>query len=605
MILKPATVNKKKVKVFFFILTATIILVYQLALCLFQIANYWQWGHNGYNGAAYQVAARNTIRHRIIWPAQYHTAPTKPRPDEYYTHAPLGLHLATTASLYIFGNNELSVRTVPALFSLLSAIMLLILTLKFFSAAESLIATFIYVFLPINSIYCNMTNHCTGCIFFALVMFYGYLNWIQSGKNRHLIICGAGAIGATLFDWPGYTLSVCLAIYSLYRSVRTNQNKKNIIFITRQLYFSIGLMVFALISFAGYMKLISIATGLNDVVSSITARSQTANLIQVLKNLYGTAITTMFPLVIRVSALMWILITFAKHVAGRFAPRDIVAVSFFIAGIVHFVLFPNASAIHYYWNWQFNPFVSIACAQLLCWTASFLGENTPVKPNFKLYLKPAYWLILLSLFTFSFVPQAFATFREGRKVAGSFDIPQYKREYKKILFAVVVNRATSPQTGVAIHTGLKHRIEFESYLDRAWSDINDLQIEHPEKYLDPNRKWVLIGDKNNINQKILITFMKHHPYIQVGNFFLTKLYTNEQNIKVYEFKPVRPPPGWKFFITPFDSPYQLVRLKNIEERYINFLSELPLETRQIKNKITPLKLIPPVFIKSFPLKKNK
>jgi hypothetical protein len=50
------------------------------------VANYWQWGHDGYNGAAFSQAARNSIRFDVPARAgeqackQVTLAPPSPRP---------------------------------------------------------------------------------------------------------------------------------------------------------------------------------------------------------------------------------------------------------------------------------------------------------------------------------------------------------------------------------------------------------------------------------------------------------------------------------------------------------------------------------------------
>ncbi|MEO1272147.1 MAG: hypothetical protein AAFX99_28970, partial [Myxococcota bacterium] len=54
-----------------------LLLLLQSAFAFHGLANYWQWGHNGYNSAAYQQAARNTLRSGLLFPAQYVTGPRR------------------------------------------------------------------------------------------------------------------------------------------------------------------------------------------------------------------------------------------------------------------------------------------------------------------------------------------------------------------------------------------------------------------------------------------------------------------------------------------------------------------------------------------------
>ncbi|HSN81445.1 MAG TPA: hypothetical protein VLS88_02610, partial [Polyangiales bacterium] len=76
-----------------------LILALQVFLAVLGIADQWTRGHNGWNGAAYHNAARNTLRWDVLFPLQYETANVPPRKDQLYTHAPLGVHLHNVASL--------------------------------------------------------------------------------------------------------------------------------------------------------------------------------------------------------------------------------------------------------------------------------------------------------------------------------------------------------------------------------------------------------------------------------------------------------------------------------------------------------------------------
>ena len=62
------------------------------AVCLHGVANVWAWGHNGFNGAAFAQAARNSIRFGVLGQAQYYTGLEPPSPEMMYTHHPMMLH---------------------------------------------------------------------------------------------------------------------------------------------------------------------------------------------------------------------------------------------------------------------------------------------------------------------------------------------------------------------------------------------------------------------------------------------------------------------------------------------------------------------------------
>ncbi|MFH1438165.1 MAG: glycosyltransferase family 39 protein [Pseudomonadota bacterium] len=594
--------RREKIIRILFYAACTIVMLIMLRFCLHQIASYWQWGHNGYNGAAYQVAARNSIRHHVIWPVQYHTADTEPKPSDYYTHAPLGLHALTTLSVFVFGDSELQVRLVPAVFTFLSALMLLVFLAKHYSRPLALVGTLIYVLLPITTIYGNMTNHSTGCIFFALLMFDGYLEWDRRKRNIFLIQAAVGFLGTTFMDWPGYTLSGCLAIAAFYRGMKPDPLKGYTL--NRQVRFALVLMLVTALSFKGFLDWITGVRGIDDVLGAITSRSESTNIITAIKGLYGTVINDVFPKSVRYPALAWLIIAFIRHAAGKFRPADLVPASFFTAGMVQFVIFPNASALHHYWNWQFNPFVAIACAQVLMWIVQGgMWLARLAGPGWmRTSMSILAWTLPLLLFFSMYYPRAMRIFRQGRAVAGAFHVPDYDREYKKILFAQLVSNSTGPHDGVAIHDSLEHRIEFESYLDRQWSGVTDSHLGEVEKYLDKKRKWVLIGDRDKANKTLLVQYMTAHPYVQVDSYFFIDLRKQGEAVTAYTFKPMRPPLGWRFFVTPYDPPCELVRSKVFEERIKKELIEarskgVGRKTKNLKHfspKMTPKGLLPSI-----------
>ncbi|MBW2737034.1 MAG: glycosyltransferase family 39 protein, partial [Deltaproteobacteria bacterium] len=207
----PASSTVSRWRTTFVWLAFALLLLAQLAVGLLGIANYWQWGHNGYNGAAYHVAARNTLRWGELFPVQYKTGYDKPAPSDVYTHAPLGLHLSTVASVVVFGDDEAAVRVVPVLNGVLALLALLLLVRRRWGDAHALVAGTIYVLLPINHIFANMVNHSTGMIAWCLAALYCYLEWLDAGEfgwSRKrwgwLIGLFAAFFMALNWDWPAY-----------------------------------------------------------------------------------------------------------------------------------------------------------------------------------------------------------------------------------------------------------------------------------------------------------------------------------------------------------------------------------------------------------------
>jgi len=597
----------KKLKKSLFYICASLIIILQIILCLHQIASYWQWGHNGYNGAAALQSARNTLRWGSIWPVQYHTADTKPSPSQYYTHAPQGLYWLVTISVAIFGDTELAVRIAPSIFSVLAALMLLIFLSKHYSRKTALIATLIYVMLPINSIYCNMSNHSTPNIFFALLMFDGYLEWKKKNRKRYLFECLAGFFGSLIIDWPGYTMGICLGIFAFYTALKPAPYRGFLF--RKQILFALFIIATTLILFKGFFYWVEKTRGLDDLMNTLTERSSTTSILQSISNLYGTAVDYMYPKIVRLPAMAWLIGIFIMHAMGKFKESHIAPLSFFVGAMGQYLLFPVSTILHHYWIWLFNPFVAIACAQVIEWVAEtislprklFISEK--ISATFIILT----WGIPLILFFAIYSPLAYNKFKEAREVAGSLGIPNYTRDYEKIMFAKVVNNWTSRHDGIAIHTSISHRIEVEATLDRTWVDVNNSMLKNLPDVLSKDRKWVLIGKIEGTDLKALSSIATDYLLITIDSFYFLDMRKKSQGISAYDFVPQKADFWWKFFVTPYDPPLKPVRNKEKDEKIRSLIfANKETQTEKTEKHLTsnPLQLPPKLNPKFFELNKK-
>ncbi|MCA9565888.1 MAG: hypothetical protein KC561_20465, partial [Myxococcales bacterium] len=87
--------------------------------CFHGIANFWQWGHDGFNGAAFAHAARNSIRFGIAGQVQYYMGLEAPGVEMVYTHHPMMLHFHLMTLFRLFGYSEWVARLTPAVYSFL------------------------------------------------------------------------------------------------------------------------------------------------------------------------------------------------------------------------------------------------------------------------------------------------------------------------------------------------------------------------------------------------------------------------------------------------------------------------------------------------------
>ncbi len=552
---------------YLFYCACTLIIVAQICLGMFQIASYWQPGKAGFNGATALVAARNTIRHGNLWPAPLHTAPTKPSPSQLEIHTPLGQHLCTTAAVLFFGENEVAVRSTPALFSLLALIMLLVTVGRPFGRAHAVISGTIFILLPINTVYLNMPNSSAGCIFFALMMLDGYLNWCRTRKGWWLLPTVIGLAATTFFDWPGYVVACCMAVSALYDGFkRQGIGQPQPI---HQILFALLVFSFVVISLKCPSLAMERASGVKNALIAITDNMMSSDIIGTLKEFHGKSIRTSFPTVARFLAVLWLAVVFLKHARRKWRREDIVPAAFFIAGTVQLLLFPAFVRTQYYWNWQYNPFVAIAAGQMVMWGVEIILKIAPHMKGItgRRLIKASAWIIPPALFFLLYAPKANEELRRGRATAGSFTTGSYDREYRKTIFFKLVASWTSPGDGIAIHYGLSHAVQLDAYLDRRIiKNISPAQASDPGKHLPRATKWVFIGDDKKADRRDIERVAREHPFIKIENFFFIDLSRKGGSVKVYVWKKKASSLLGKFLFTPYDPPLSIVRSTVLEER---------------------------------------
>jgi len=557
-----------------FIVIAIIIMLLQIGFCLFQIGSFFQSGQHGIVGAGEQVAIRNTIKHHILFPAPYYSGESKPPKHEIKTDSPPAMHLLNTLSVLIFGDNEIAVRIPSAFFSILSMLMLLILTAKHFSKKISLLASTIYLFLPINTVFCNMPNRFSACIFFSLLMFDGYLSWVKNGKTNRLIECLIGTTCCILFDWSGYVLATCMAISAFYKGFEPCRNGENRV--RKELFLSLSVLIFIAITLKIYWIIIGKVSGSSNVLQIITAGGSTnTDIISTLKELNGKVIKTVFPASLKILSLLWLATIILNHALKKWKDEYLVPLNFFIAGIIKFFIFPSQSRYLFFWNQEFAPFVSIASA---CIINSIPESINAILKLFKFpsahpVVKATIFYFLIIILFITYIPQSSKKFITGRRTGGSFDSEDQNALYRKILFAEKVISWTSPGYNILIHPSFQHRIEFDFRLkDRIIKTGSESYIEETKKsMLSRGGKVAIIGDFEKIDKTLVLQESKKHPFYIVDSNFFLDYGKNQGSLKVFMLTPYKSGFLWKFFVTPFNPPMRLQRNTIMEERLMNNL----------------------------------
>ena len=526
-----------------------LVLAVQVLLAVWGVADQWTRGHNGWNGAAYQNAARNTLRWDVLFPLQYDTANVPPKPEQLYTHAPLALHLHNVVSVKIFGDRELSIRLVAGFWSVAALIMLFAVVRRLWDDAHALAASALYVALPINAIYINMANHSAGFIFWSLLALYLYVQRPR-GKlwpwPRFVFFLVVIAIAAT-WDWPAYYIAFCIALHWAYSVKKSSEP------FAQLLVFCVWIGFW----FVGHFALVELLTGnLDELTGTFNARRALSwdrfrTHLLVVPELMFTA-----P-ILGISAA-WAGTWLLRLARGTARARDLVPLAFLFAGLVHYWTFRWSAIVHSYWAWPMLPAVAIAVTASLFTMARWIRARAGAAASWSVLLL----LVPLAIRIVQIVPEA-------RYVGGSMwfftpvrgAVDTYDSGRPELRFATSVKAWTDRDTGVQLHTSLKPlRLEprFDITLDRVthrWS-------QHPREEI-PNaqgaKAWVFIAAVDAFSDEERAAFASRHPYRQYGDYFMLDLRSEGRDIEIWGLTPLPFDLRWRLLRSAFEPPIRASR----------------------------------------------
>jgi len=560
----------------------------QLLVGLQGIANYWQWGHNGFNNAAYLLAAKNSLRWGILLPAQYASGNHPPQPNELYTHAPLGLHLHNVASVWLLGDHEVSIRIVPVIYGLLAALMVFLIARRHWSALHGVVATWVYVLLPINTAYANMTNHDTGCITWTLAMLYGYLEWIRKVPSTTgapptrrsawwVVVIFVAAFMALNWNWPAYYFVFLMAWHWLYVSFDAGHRRLPHRFgLNREHVLIAVFSVFVVANLVGFFLLVEHLVGsFSEMSGSFNLRASAPT--DAYSRIWAESWEPLFSVPALLMGGLWAVGLVWRHARGDVRAAELVPFGFAFAGVAHTVLFKQTVLVHIYWPWQLNPFLGLASAIVILWAVRGLervAERVHVAARGELmgpWLRRVVVMVALAgtlgPFAWRYLAHVLPMIPEGRRVAGTYHYPGYQTEYLKVLFAHKVHDWTTFDTGVLLLRNVPHRVEFIEPLDRVrgWAARPDRIT--PPRLEGAGDGWVVVGDARTTPRDQVIAAAAEHPFRQYGLYFMVDHRTRGQNIAIWNLTPDAPSPWWWwFFVNAYEPPMRAERDAVAEDR---------------------------------------
>ena len=530
--------------------------------CLHGVANYWQWGHDGFNGGAFSMGARNSIRFGIVTQAPFYTGVAPPGPGDLYTDHPMGLHLHLVAFRWLFGDAEWAGRLVPALYSFLALLVLFVLVRRLSGPGTALAAACIYTLTPLNLIFANMTNHEQGSIFWCLVLLYFYFRWLDTLRRRHLLLCLFAATMAVQFDWPGYYLSAMLASHALATGLRRHPGW---ISWRREYTWLTVFSVVVLANFFGFFFWISIVRGnLDGMWNSFHWRSTSQSgyldlLLSRALDLRGIALLAL--------GGTWLLLAAYKAVRRKLELIHLVPALFLAVQLIHSGVFQQAGKLHCYWTYHLGPTFAVGGALVVMHAWRFLTETLgcrPLQRPFRIRSSIGTLALVAGAALLVYQVQfAFRQLRWGFATGSASYVDNYDDQFAEIAWARELGRLFDRSTvHYQIHQSVRRwRLEFAYYLDAPHAGQPALTV--PGRLLRRGKRTVLLVDLNNLHN------LRDHDdldrlagsrrtYIWDRRFVAIDAGDDEKKLTAHVSRHQQPSIWWRWLVNPDRPPVRWV-----------------------------------------------
>jgi 4-amino-4-deoxy-L-arabinose transferase-like glycosyltransferase len=328
--------------------------------CFHGIANYWQWGHNGYNGAAFSNGARNSPRFGVVGQAIYYQGTEPPKAQHMATSHPQMLHYHLVGSYALFGFHEWAGRLVPAFYSVLTLALLFHVARRLWGPAVALVGITVYALTPMHLVFANMIDHEQGGIFWTLCLVWFYVCWFQSLRRRYLLLCLVAVTMAMQFDWPAYYVAFFVAVHALIAGLARRPGWLR----WRPEYtFVVVFSIVVLANFGGFFAWIAATRGgLSEMVTSFRGRTGSppdyASFVWMFtRDLRGYVAVGLLA--------AWLGVFVTRVVRRRAQVRDLVPSAFVFAQLISSLVFKDAGRVHSYWTYYLGPAIALGGADAL------------------------------------------------------------------------------------------------------------------------------------------------------------------------------------------------------------------------------------------------
>jgi hypothetical protein len=161
-------------------------------------------GHNGSATAGIAAMGESMLRWHCVYPNWDWYRATPPTPADYYTHHPFGVFIATIPFLAVFGHHDFVTRLPAVLMSAATPPLLFATMRKRWGAVGAAVTACGFTVVPLALGYANFHSLEVMTLFGWVLFFFGQARFLETRKQRHLLLSLLGVVVAASADWPGY-----------------------------------------------------------------------------------------------------------------------------------------------------------------------------------------------------------------------------------------------------------------------------------------------------------------------------------------------------------------------------------------------------------------
>lgn len=317
------------------------------------------WGEHDWNGVRYGNIARNYLRYGLLETKLgqvENSGFVNKKEFEYYTHYPPLLPLSIALSYRIFGITEWSTRLIPLVFTSATIVLIFLIGSKLWDLKIGVVAGVFALVSPMVLYFGKNSSHETTTLFFILLAFFGYMQFLKTKESAFKILFILGLIFSEITVWAGYFLVPAITLVALL--------KRNWVEARRMVpYWFLSIIIFLI--HLGHVYILTGTVSGGDLFGSLLLRSGISQSVQPegfnfisYINQLRLWFSTLFTLTLILLAITWVI----SKKFTRIGDRDWAIITLGIVGLIYIIVFSNGVFIHNYLIIYSLPFIALSAA---------------------------------------------------------------------------------------------------------------------------------------------------------------------------------------------------------------------------------------------------